>query len=192
MQGDLDQVRQSVAAATALQKRLERQYHQTCATAQHFYRRAHVAIEHNNEKLARENLAHYRAQLELAQSLDAQIQQQQPLVSQLRQSMVRLEQKLIEVCAQRDLYFTRFHTARMSHQIQRSLEFSQSQAVATAFQHLETHIQNLEAEVEAIAELAAHRLDAQFAALEKPNPDADLEDLKAQVAQQHLSKPSFH
>ncbi len=68
MQEDLIQLRQSVAQAIATQKRTERQCSQAQVTAETWYQRAQLAMQKDDESLAREALTRRKSDASAARS----------------------------------------------------------------------------------------------------------------------------
>jgi len=114
MQTNLVQLRQAVAQAIATQKRTERQIAQVKSTAEEWYRRAQLALQANNEPLARVALTKRRAYQETHDSLALQIKQQNSLIVKMKQDMRSLEFKILEAKTKKDMYIARARSAEAS------------------------------------------------------------------------------
>ena len=182
MQEDLIQIRQAVAQAIATQKRTERQYSQASATAEEWYRRAQLALQKNDEALAREALTRRQSYLDTAKALETQLSQQNEVVTKLKQNMVTLESKLSEARSKKDLYIARARSAKASQQMNEMLGRVGTSKAMTAFERMEERVLQLEAQSEAMAELGTDDLEKRFTALESGGAvDAQLAAMKAEM-----------
>lgn len=126
MQTDLMQLRQTIAHAIATLKRCERQQVQAEHQAEVWRLQAQVALQQGLETRAREALTHRQSYLEVAKTLTEQLQQQRLVVSQLKQSMMTLDIKLVEAKAQQDMLLARSHTAAATQAVQVVVHQSQN------------------------------------------------------------------
>jgi phage shock protein A len=184
MQEDLIRLRQAVAQAIATQKRTERQYSQAESTSEEWYRRAQLALQKNDETLAREALNRRKSYQETATALKSQIEQQRSIVDRLRQNMMTLESKLSEARTKKDMYIARARSAKASQQLNEMLGRTSTSGALSAFERMEEKVMQLEAQSEAVAELSSgDAIEKQFAALESGGDvDAELAAMKAQLA----------
>jgi phage shock protein A len=176
MQEDLIQLRQAVAQAIATQKRTERQYSQAASTADEWYRRAQLALEKGEENLAREALTRRKSYQETATAMKAQLDQQEVVVSQLKQNMVKLESKISEAKTKKDLYIARARSAKASQQINDMLGQVGTGGAMAAFERMEEKVMQMEAQAEAVAELGADDLEKRFEQL------GQTDDIEAELA----------
>lgn len=182
MQEELIRIRQAVAQAIATQKRTERQQAQATSTAEEWYRRAQLALQKNDEGLARDALTRRQSYADTAKAMQAQLVQQNEVVTQLKQNMVKLESKLAEAKSKKDLYIARARSAKASQQMHDLLGQVGSSGALSAFERMEDKVMQLEAQSEAIAELGTDDLEKQFAALEGGSEiDAQLTAMKSQM-----------
>jgi len=182
MQTNLVQLRQAVAQAIATQKRTERQTAQAQSTAEEWYRRAQLALQANNEPLAREALTKRRAYEETKDALAAQIKQQNSLIVKMKQDMRSLELKISEAKTKKDMYIARARSAEASYRLQEMLSSSSSTSSLNAFERMEEKVLQLEAKSEAIAQLDSDDLEEQFTSLESNNTiDGELAAMKVQL-----------
>ena len=183
MQEDLIQVRQAVAQAIATQKRTERQYDRTQSTAEEWYKRAQLALQKGDERLAKEALTRRKSYQQTANSLKAQIDGQLDIVSQLKKNMRGLEGKISEAKTKKDLYIARARSAQASEKVSEMLGSLNTNNAMTAFERMEEKVFELEARSEAIASLGSDDLEKQFGSLESVN---DVDDELAAMKQQML------
>ncbi|MBV8885239.1 MAG: PspA/IM30 family protein [Chroococcidiopsidaceae cyanobacterium CP_BM_RX_35] len=182
MQENLVQLRQAVASAIASQKRTERQANQAQTTAEEWYRRAQLALQQNNDALAREALTKRKSYQETATAMQAQLEQQNTVVVRLKQDMRTLESKIAEARTKKDLFIARARSAQATQKLNEMLGGFDTKNSLSAFERMEEKVLQLEAQSQAIAELGTDDLQKQFAALESSSDvDAELASMKAQM-----------
>ncbi len=183
MQEDLIRLRQSVAQAIATQKRTERQHSQSESMSEEWYRRAQLAMQKGDDNLAREALTRRKTYLETAHALGSQMEQQQVIVSKLKQNMMTLESKISEAKTKKDMYIARARSAKASEQINEMMGRVGTNSALSAFERMEEQVLQMEARSEAIAELGTDDLEKRFSALEGGGDvDEELTAMKAQFA----------
>ncbi|MBW4478106.1 MAG: PspA/IM30 family protein [Tolypothrix brevis GSE-NOS-MK-07-07A] len=181
MQTNLVQLRQAVAQAIATQKRTERQTAQAKSTVEEWYRRAQLALQANNEPLAREALTKRRVYQETHDALATQIKQQNSLIVKMKQDMRSLEFKILEVKTKKDIYIARARSAEASYRLQEMLSSSSTTSSLNAFERMEEKVLQLEAKSEAIAQLESDDLQ-QFTSSQSNNTiDGELAEMKVQL-----------
>jgi phage shock protein A len=182
MQEDLIHLRQAVAQAIATQKRTERQSNQAQVTADEWYSRAQLALQQENEALAREALTKRKFYQDTATGMRAQLEQQSIVVGKLKKDMQILESKIAEVKTKKDLYIARARSAQASQRINEMLGGINTTGSLNAFERMEEKVLQLEAQSAAISELGSDDLEKQFVALEAGNDvDAELAAMKSQM-----------
>ncbi|MEG4013943.1 MULTISPECIES: PspA/IM30 family protein [unclassified Microcoleus] len=182
MQEDLIQLRQAVAGAIAAQKRTERQCSQAESTAAEWYQRAQLALQKGEENLAREALTRKKTYQETATAMKASLQQQNAVVTQLKDNMRSLESKISEAKSKKDMYIARARSAKASERLQEMMGNLSTGSALSAFEKMEEKVMQLEARSEAIAELGTNDLEKQFLSLEGAGDvDAELAAMKAQM-----------
>jgi phage shock protein A len=183
MQANIFQLRQAVAQAIAVQKRTERQIASAQSTAEEWYRRAQLALQQQNESLAREALTKRQFYQETAAALLAQVEQQSAVVVQLKKDMRSLEMKMAEVKNKKDLYIARARSAEASYKLQEMLSVTSNAKSRQAFERMEEKVLQLEAQAETISAATTDPLNSAFVALEQGNKvDAELEAIKKQLS----------
>lgn len=182
MQQDLVQMRQAVAQAIATQKRTERQCSQNQSTAEEWYRRAQLALQQADENLARQALTKRKSYQETAEALQAQVEQQNVIVSKLKQDMRMLESKISEAKTKKDMYIARARSAQASQRLNEMLGNVNTNSSLSAFDRMEEKVMQLEAQSEAIASLGTDDLEKKFLSLEDAGDiDTELASMKAQM-----------
>lgn len=184
MQEDVIRLRQAVAQAIATQKRTERQCSQAQASAEEWYRRAQLALQKGDEPVAREALERRQTYQQTAETLQAQIAQQNSIVKKLKDNMRELEAKLADAKTRKEMYIVRARSAEASRRLNEMLSTSSRHNSAAAFERMEEKVLQMEAQAEAVAELnVGSDLDKRFRALESGHTvDEELATLKAQLA----------
>jgi phage shock protein A len=189
MQEDLIQLRQAVAQAIATQKRTERQYSQAQSTADEWYRRAQLALQKEDENLAREALTRRKTYQDTAAAMKAQIEQQVAVVTQLKQNMRTLEAKISEAKTKKDMYVARVRSAKASEKLNEMMGQFSAGGALNAFERMEERVMQLEARSQALAELGGgDELEKRFAALEGGGAVED--ELAAMKAKLQGSNPA--
>lgn len=182
MQDNLIQLRQAVAQAIATQKRTERQYRQAESTAEEWYSRAQLALQKGDESLARQALTKRKSYQETAEAMQVQIEQQNTVVTRLKQDMRTLEGKIAEAKMKKDLYIARARSAQASVKINEMLGNVNTSGSMNAFERMEEKVLNLEAQVEAIGTLEGDDLEKKFISLKEAGDiDAELAAMKTQM-----------
>lgn len=182
MQDDLIQLRQAAASAIATLKRTERQAQQAQGSSDEWYRRAQLALSKGDENLARQALERRKTYLETAKSVATQLEQQNAIVTKLKQNMRSLENKLAEAKTKKDMYIARARSAAATEKLhQMTSRYSPSGALG-AFERMEEKVLQMEARADAVAELSSNELEQKFAALEAGGDiDTELAAMKAQL-----------
>lgn len=176
MQEDLIQLRQAVAQAIATQKRTERQYSQASSTADEWYRRAQLAIQKGDDTLAKEALTRRKSYQETATVMKTQLDQQETVVAQLKQNMMKLESKISEAKTKKDLFIARARSAKATQQINDMLGQVGTGSAMAAFERMEEKVLQMEAQAEAVAELGMDDLEKRFESL------GQADDIEAELA----------
>ncbi|GAB1539226.1 PspA/IM30 family protein [Scytonema sp. NUACC21] len=183
MQENLVQLRQAVAQAIATQKRTERQVASSQSTAAEWYRRAQLALQQGNEALAKEALTKRRAYQETATALLSQIEEQNAVVTKLKQEMRTLELKMTEAKNKKDMYIARARSAEASYKLQEMLNPTSNAKSMKAFERMEDRVLQLEAQAETISVTAPDKLRSSFASLDEGDSvDAELRAMKADLS----------
>jgi phage shock protein A len=173
-------LRRALAGAIATVKSTERHldgYHQQ---AQKWYERAKIAIDKQQDSLAREALTHRQSYLNQAESLAKQLSQQGGVITQLKQDLRILERKQLEAKGKRSLYIARLRSAMANQRMQEILGEAEHGGYSHIFEKIEAKILEFEAQ----SELAIDPLEKNFAALESQKQiESELQSLKDQRLQ---------
>ena len=118
MQEDLVKMRQASAQVIASQKQLENKYKQAQATADDWYRRAELAMSKGDEELAREALSRKKSYQENADSMKANLAEQEKAVEKLISNTRFLESKMAEAKSKKDTLKARAASAKTNKAVQ--------------------------------------------------------------------------
>merc|ERR1719469_1792 len=177
MQGDLVKVRQSYAEVTATQRRLLKQKEQADSLANDWKARAQLALQKNNEELAREALTRRQQQVDASTDLQTQIDVQVSSIDKLYEGMQMLEGKIQEARSKKEQMVARARTAQSTQKVNDMITGVTGKTSMDAFTRMEEKVEALEASAEVSAEMGSMNgnylpgtegasVEAQFAALE--------------------------
>ena len=107
MENQYLQVKTQVAVSIADQHMLEKKLKENEDTGKDWMRKAELAVDKNEDDLARAALDRYQTALRLAQSFREQVDDQKAQVETLKDALIKLEQKLDEAKSKRDLLLAR-------------------------------------------------------------------------------------
>jgi len=187
MQEQLVKAKQQVAIAIADEKRLEKQYMENQQQAESWMQKATLAVQRNNDELAKAALERKSEYEKLSVEYKNQWEAQKASVEKLKASLRELERKIDEARRQKDLLIARSKRAKAQKQIHQTMAGMSTNAGAfDTFERMRRKVDDEEARAQAAEEMSAEtgdaKLEKQFADLEKTNVDDDLAKLKAQLA----------
>ena len=182
MQEDLVKMRQASAQVIASQKQLENKYKQAQATADDWYRRAELAMSKGDEELSREALSRKKSYQENADSMKANLAEQEKAVEKLISNTRFLESKMAEAKSKKDTLKARAASAKTNKAVQDLVSGVSTSSALSAFEKMEEKVMGMEAEAEAVGMLtASNDLEDKFKALEGGGVDDDLAALKSKM-----------
>jgi len=187
MQEQLVKAKQQVAIAIADEKRLEKQYMENQQQAESWMQKAALAVQRNNDELAKAALERKSEYEKLSVEYKNQWEAQKASVEKLKASLRELERKIDEARRQKDLLIARSKRAKAQKQIHQTMAGMSTNAGAfDTFERMRRKVDDEEARAQAAEEMSAEtgdaKLEKQFADLEKTSVDDDLAKLKAQLA----------
>ena len=139
-------------------------------------------MQHNDDDLAREALTRKRTAQNLSDSFRAQWQAQHDQVGDLRDALAKLEAKIAEAEAKRDLIIAKLHRAQTQEAITHAVQNIQDQGGDQSLQRLEDRADDRLAQAQALGELTNQNLDQRFSDLETQSAvDSDLAALKQRM-----------
>ncbi len=180
MQNQLMQVKTQVAIALADQHLLKKKRVENEERAAEWMRKAGLAVDKNDDDLARAAIERATSYKKLSESYAQQTADQTVQVENLKSALVRLERKLSEAQAKSDLLIAQHRRARAidrAGSAQVKIGDGSSQA---SFERLSSKVQRTEAIGQAKAELLADSVEDRLADLEKHEEvERLLQELKA-------------
>ena len=185
MSKQLVDAKRSVATAIAEEKRLERQVKAQDESAAEWERRAIVALQAGKEDLAREALLRKQREQNHADALRKQFEQQHQAVQSLKDTLRTLQDRIEEAQRKKSLLVARAKRAEAQKRIQEVLGGLSDTSALDAFDEMAARVEQLEAQTEALGELQIDSTDKsledQIAALEQPDGDKLLNDLRERL-----------
>ena len=185
MNEQLAKTKQQVTSAIADEKRLEKQYRNEETEAQEWERKATLALQRENETLAKEALARRNEHQNLANEYKIQWEKQKQAVDELKESLRALERKIEEAGRKKNLLIARQKRAKAQQQIHETMAGIKDGSAFESFDRMEEKVAETEARADAAVEIAQTedvKLEDQFAELEKEGSlDDDLASLKAKI-----------
>ncbi|MEW5309342.1 MAG: hypothetical protein WDW38_001236 [Sanguina aurantia] len=153
------------------------------AASDDWLRRAELAVQKDEDDLAKEALKRRKAYQEQSDSLKGQLTQQQKAVDQLLANTRVLETKLTEARSKKDTLKARAASAKTSQQIQDMMGNLNTSSAVAAFDKMEEKVMAMEAGAESTAILVGgDGLNDKFALLESGTVDDELSALKKGMA----------
>lgn len=185
MQNDLVKVRQSYAEVTATQRRLLKQKEQADEMAEDWKKRAQLALEKGNEDLAREALTRRQQQVDAANSVQDQLDNQSENIDKLYSGMQELESRILEAKSKKDEMVARARTAQSTQKVNDMLSGVTGKTSMDAFTRMEEKVDMLEAKAEVSTEMSGSAkglpgsVESEFAMLESGSAvDDELKKMK--------------
>ncbi len=184
MQEQLVKVKQQVATAIAQEKRLQKDYENEQQQAEDWEQKATIAIQRENENLAREALTRRNEHANIAQGYKEQWDKQKQAVTMLKDNLRTLERKIDEAGRKKNLLIARQKRAKAQKAIHETMAGMKDNSAFATFDRMEEKVGDMEARADAaseMSELSRDPLEEEFAALETGNVDDDLAALKAKM-----------
>ena len=181
-------MRKAVAAALADTKQMEIRLNSTKEKVKTWEERAKLALEKNNEDLARQAL---EQKLNLEKTIGKRTEEyndQKSKTDKLKSTLDEMKENLDRMTRERNVLEARLKTAQAQKKISESMVAVDGETTSEEFTKLMDTVERLEAEAATIVELndsskATVDLEAEFAKLESDGDvDAELEKLKSSVA----------
>lgn len=179
-----------------------KQKEQAEAIANDWYGRAQLALQKNNDELAKEALTRRQQQLDEAADLQSQIDMQNAAIDKLYDGMKALEGKIMESKAKKEQMIARARTAESTKKVNDMMSGITGKTSMDAFTRMEEKVEALEAAADVSAEMgslggnmlpgsADADLEKQFKLLEGSNKvDDELRKMKGMLTGSSDSKNS--
>jgi phage shock protein A len=182
MRAELSEARAATAMAMADETRLQSQYERNKSESDEWQRKAELAVQRDQDDLAREALLRRANSQKLVDSYQAQWESQHDQVSELRQALAKLEARIDEAEAKRDLILAKNRRAQTQEAITSALQSVQGRTADESLGRMESQVDERLARADAMADLAGQDLDSRFSDLEtEQQVESDLADLKSKL-----------
>lgn len=196
MTKQLADAKRNVAAAIADEKLLQKRVDTQFTNAQEWERRAMVALRAGKEELARDALSRRNQEQQHAEQLRTQVERQHEAVEGLKETLRGLESKVEEARRRKTLLVARAKRAEAQKKIQELVTGLGDTSAFDAFEEMSERVEQLESQTEAMAEIEFERggdasLEEQIAALERPDSDAQLDELRRKMAIEGTSSQDY-
>ncbi|MBC7999150.1 MAG: PspA/IM30 family protein [Leptolyngbya sp.] len=162
LQSNLIQVRQAVAQAIATEKQLEQQLQKNKEQAETWHNRAAMAVQQNNDDLAKQALQRKQQYQQAANDLEAQLKVQKESTNTLRQRLTDLEAEVQKAYTKKQVLIARDKAAQATSKANEILSKTTSSGAMSVIEKMETKVLEREARAAALGELGTDQLDKQF------------------------------
>jgi phage shock protein A len=180
MENQLLQVKTQVAISMADQHLLQKKRTEHQDRAAEWMRKAELAVDKQQDDLARAALERYQSFTKMAETYTRQAEDQRQQVDTLRKALAQLDQKLNEARAKSDLLIAQHRRARAMENATDAQLVAGGPGPGAGFDRMEQKVHRAEAISQAKSTLIAGDVDRRFEAMEKEDEVGRLLDaLKA-------------
>jgi phage shock protein A len=176
------QVKTQVAVSIADQHMLEKKFRENEDAGRDWMRKAELAVEKQHDDLARAALDRFRTSQKLALSYREQVDDQKLQVETLKNVLIKLEQKLDEAKAKRDLFLARHRRSIALGKAARAQSAIGGHSKSAAFDRLQDRVNHTEAIASAEVELLNENAGDRLARLDR---DSEVERLLTELKSKH-------
>jgi phage shock protein A len=189
MREQLVEAKREVAVAIADEKRLGAQLEAELEQVREWERRAVLAVQKNDDELAREALRRKAEHEKIALGYKQQWDAQKASTENLKNALRALSQKIEEAARKKNLLIARQKRAEAQKHIHEVMTGLSDSSAFEAFDRMATKVEQIEAQasasVEIAQELSGDTLEQRFRALESSSDvDQELLALKAKMQKQ--------
>jgi len=176
------QVKTQVAVSIADQHMLEKKHRENEDAGRDWMRKAELAVEKQQDDLARAALDRFQTSQKLALSYREQVDDQKLQVETLKNALIKLEQKLDEAKAKRDLFLARHRRGVALGKAARAQSAIGDNSRSAAFDRLKDRVNHTEAIATAEVELLNENAGDRLARLDR---DTEVERLLTELKSKH-------
>jgi phage shock protein A len=176
------QVKTQVAVSIADQHMLEKKLRENEDAGRDWMRKAELAVEKQQDDLARAALDRFQTSQKLALSYREQVDDQKLQVETLKNALIKLEQKLDEAKAKRDLFLARHRRGVALGKAARAQSALGDQSNSATFDRLKDRVNRTEAIATAEVELLNENAGDRLARLDR---DTEVERLLTELKSKH-------
>ena len=178
MENQYLQVKTQVAVSIADQHMLEKKFREHQDTAKDWIRKAELAVDKNEDDLARAALERMQTAQRLSQSFQEQVTDQSAQVETLKGALVKLEQKLEEARSKRELLLARHRRSVATGKAARAQSELGNSSRSNSFDRLKDRVHHNEAVASAEIEMVTDEMGERLVRLER---DTEVERLLAEL-----------
>ena len=176
------QVKTQVAVSIADQHMLEKKLRENEDAGSDWMRTAELAVEKQQDDPARAALDRFQTSQKLALSYREQVDDQKLQVETLKNALIKLEQKLDEAKAKRDLFLARHRRGVALGKAARAQSAIGDNSRSAAFDRLQDRVNHTEAIASAEVELFNENAGDRLARLDR---DSEIERLLSELKSKH-------
>src|ERR1700722_17423771 len=176
------QVKTQVAVSIADQHMLEKKLRENEDAGRDWMRKAELAVERQQDDLARAALDRFQSSQKPAPSYREQVDDQKLQVETLKNALIKLEQKLDEAKAKRDLFLARHRRGVALGKAARAQSAIGDNSRSATFDHLQDRVNHTEAIASAEVELFNDNAADRLARLDR---DTEVERLLTELKSKH-------
>lgn len=181
---NLNEAKISVASAMADETKLHSKMVEFQAQSDQWQMKAQAALRASDEELARQALARKLQAQKLADGYKQQFEAQDAQVEELQDALIKLESRIAESRAKRELIIAKQNRAQTQEAIQRTVRGLGNINAMDKLSQLEERVDDRLNQADAMAKLDRGTLEARFEDLEQDQAlDSELEALKRSMAQ---------
>jgi phage shock protein A len=178
MENQYLQVKTQVAISIADQHMLEKKMRENEDTGKDLMRKVEIAADKSQDDLARATLDRFQTAQRLAQSYREQVDDQKAQVESLKGALVKLEQKLDEAKAKRDLLLARHRRSIALGKAARAQTALGDNSKSATFDRLKDRVHHTEAVASAEVELLTDDVGEKLTRLDR---DTEVDRLLAEL-----------
>ena len=183
MENQYLQVKTQVAVSIADQHILEKQRREQEDTGKDWMRKAEIAVDKGQDDLARAALDRFQTAQRLSQSFEEQVNDQKAQVETLKNSLVKLEQKLDEAKSKREVLLARHRRSIALEKAAKAQVAIGDHSQSASFDRLKDRVHRTEATASAEVQLLNDDVAEKLNRLDR---DAEVERLLADLKTRRL------
>jgi len=183
MENQYLQVKTQVAVSIADQHILEKQRREQEDTGKDWMRKAEIAVDKGQDDLARAALDRFQTAQRLSQSFEEQVNDQKAQVETLKNSLVKLEQKLDEAKSKREVLLARHRRSIALDKAAKAQVAIGDNSQSASFDRLKDRVHRTEATASAEVQLLNDDIAEKLNRLDR---DAEVERLLADLKTRRL------
>jgi phage shock protein A len=187
MDNQFIQVKTQVAVSIADQHMLEKRLRENEDSGKDWMRKAEIAVDKGQDDLARAALDRFQTSQRLAQSYREQVDDQRVQVEALKAALLKLEQKLDEAKAKRDLLIARHRRGIALGKAATAQNAIGDRSKSAAFDRLADRVHRTEAVATAEVELLSDDVGDKLTRLDR---DAEVDRLLADLKSRRALPPA--